>query len=150
MAQLTLNNTKIIVIDILVFYINYEKYLNLFNILRKLLQIIIVLKDIKQLKHIYKEISKNIKYNQKQSENQINRKRKRKSQFKKENKVYLLTKYLRIIKVNKKLDHKKVSLFYIKEKRSDVNFELELLNWIKIYLVFHVEKLESADSETSV
>ena len=56
-------------------------------------------------------------------------------------------KYLGIIRVNRKLDHKKVDLFYIKEKKNNVNFELELLDWIKIYPMFHVEKLKSADSE---
>ena len=35
MAQLVLNNTKIIVIEILAFYINYGRYPNLFNTLRK-------------------------------------------------------------------------------------------------------------------
>ena len=84
------------------------------------------MEDISQLKYIYKEILKDIKYNQKWSENQINRKRKKKSQLKKGNKVYFLTKYLGIIKVNRKLDYKKVGLFYIKEKRNDVNFELKL------------------------
>ena len=65
MAQLILNNVKVTVTDILVFYINYERYSNLFNILRKSLQIIIVLENISQLKYIYEEISKNIEYNQK-------------------------------------------------------------------------------------
>ena len=63
MAQFILNNIKITVIKISAFYINYDKYLNLFNILRKSLQAVIILKDIKYLKQIYKEISKNIEYN---------------------------------------------------------------------------------------
>ena len=63
MAQLTLNNVKIIIIGISVFYTNYSKYPNLFNILRKLSQTVATLKSVKQLKQIYKEILKNIKYN---------------------------------------------------------------------------------------
>ena len=86
------------------------------------------LKDVKRLKQIYKEILKNIKYNQKWSENQINKKKKKKSQLKKRDKIYLLIKYLEITWANRKLNHKKVDLFYIKEKRSNVNFKLELLN----------------------
>ena len=65
MAQLALNNTKVTVIDILLFYVNYKRYPNLFNTPRKLLQTVITLKNISQLKHIYKEILKDIKYNQK-------------------------------------------------------------------------------------
>ena len=63
MAQLVLNNIKVIVIGVSVFYINYSRYLNLFNIPKKLLQIIIALESVKQLKQIYKEILENIKYN---------------------------------------------------------------------------------------
>ena len=63
MAQLTLNNRQIIMIDESTFYINYEQHLNLFITLKNLLQVITVLKDVSQLKKLYKETSKNIKYN---------------------------------------------------------------------------------------
>ena len=48
------------------------------------------------------------------------------------------------------MDHKKVSLFYIKEKRSNVNFELELSNWIRFHFIFYIEKLEPADPKTLI
>ena len=63
MTQLILNNAKTTVTDISVFYTNYRRYSNLFNTLKKLSQVVTILKDIKQLKYIYKEISKDIKYN---------------------------------------------------------------------------------------
>ena len=55
-----------------------------------------------------------------------------------------------ITRVNRKLNHRKVGPFLVKEKKSDVNFELELSNWIRIYPVFHIEKLEPADPETPI
>ena len=47
--------------------------------------------------------------------------------------------------LNRKLDYKKIDLFIIKEKKSRINYELELLDGIKIYPVFHVLLLEFAD-----
>ena len=49
---------------------------------------------------------------------------------------------MRITQTNRKLDYKKVSFFYIKEKRSNMNFKLELLNWIRFYSVFYVKRLK--------
>ena len=68
MAQLVLNNIKATATEILVFYTNYGRHPNLFNIPKKSLQAVITLKDVKRLRQIHKEILKNIKYNQKQSE----------------------------------------------------------------------------------
>ena len=50
MAQLALNNAKITMTGFSVFYANYGRYPNLFNILRKSLQAVTALEDIKQLK----------------------------------------------------------------------------------------------------
>ena len=44
------------------FYANFGHHLNLFNILRKLLQTKIILQEVIQLKNIYKEILKDIEY----------------------------------------------------------------------------------------
>ena len=43
------------------------------------------------------------------------------------------------------MDYKKVNLFTIKKKKSKINYKLELLNNIKIYPVFYILLLESAD-----
>ena len=50
MAQLALNNMKVTVTGVLVFYTNYGRYPNLFNILRKSSQAVVALKDIKRLR----------------------------------------------------------------------------------------------------
>ena len=64
MAQLILNNTKATATEFSTFYANYDRYPNLFNTLRKLLQAVAALEDVKQLKQIHEKISKNIEYNQ--------------------------------------------------------------------------------------
>ena len=96
MIQLVLNNARVTVTGILAFFANYGRHPNLFNALRKSLQVVVALEDIKQLKQIHNKIVKDIEYNQKQSKNHINKKRKKKSQLKKRNKIYFLIKYLRI------------------------------------------------------
>ena len=59
-------------------------------------------------------------------------------------------KNLKILQSNKKLDYRKVSLFIIKIKKSNIIFELKLLKEIKIYLVFYMLLLESANPKTLI
>jgi len=69
-------------------------------------------------------------------------------QLKKGDKVYLLTKNLRITKSLKKLDHMKVGLFLIEEQKGPVNYRLRLPKDAKIHPVFYISLLELADPET--
>jgi len=64
--------------------------------------------------------------------------------------MYLLTKNLKIRKKSKKLNHVKVELFFIKEVKESVNYELDLLKNARVFLVFHISLLKSADSSTSI
>jgi hypothetical protein len=64
--------------------------------------------------------------------------------------VYLLTKNLKIRKKSKKLDHVKVESFFIKEVKESVDYELDLSRDAKVFLVFHISLLESADLSTSI
>ena len=64
--------------------------------------------------------------------------------------MYLLTKNLRMRRLIKKLDKVKVRLFFISKQISLVNFQLELLKDVKIYLVFYISLLEPADARTLV
>jgi len=79
-----------------------------------------------------------------------NKKRKMAPQLKKGDKVYLLTKNLKIKKKSKKLDHVKVEPFFIKEVKGSVNYELDLLKDAKVFLVFHISLLKSADPSTPI
>jgi hypothetical protein len=72
------------------------------------------------------------------------------SQLKERNKMYLLTKNLKIRKKSKKLDHVKVESFFIKAVKESVNYELDLPKNAKVFLVFHISLLESADPSTPI
>jgi len=72
------------------------------------------------------------------------------SQLKEKNKVYLLTKNLKIRKKSKKLDHVKVESFFIKAIKESINYELDLSKNAKVFLVFHISLLKSVDSSTSI
>jgi len=71
-------------------------------------------------------------------------------QLKKGDKMYLLTKNLKTRKKSKKLDHVKVESFFIKEVKESVNYELDLLKNARVFLVFHISLLESADPSTPI
>ena len=62
MAELALNNRTLTIIKESAFYTNYNRYPNLFNILKKSPQAEAALKKINNLKRVYKELLKNIKY----------------------------------------------------------------------------------------
>ena len=94
--------------------------------LRKSLQTASALENVSQLSKLYEKISRNIDYNQKRSELLINKKKKKESQLKEEDKIYILTKNLKITRTNKKLNYKKVDLFKIKMKKSNINYKLKL------------------------
>jgi hypothetical protein len=64
--------------------------------------------------------------------------------------MYLLTKNLKIRKKSKKLDHVKIESFFIKAIKRSVNYELDLLKNAKVFLVFHISLLESADFSTPI
>jgi len=64
--------------------------------------------------------------------------------------MYLLTKNLKIRKKSKKLDHVKVESFFIKAIKKSVNYELDLLKNARVFLVFHISLLKSADSSTPI
>ena len=79
-----------------------------------------------------------------------NKKRKMISYLKEKNKVYLLTKNLQTKKLSKKLNHKKIRLFYIKVTKEEVSYELHLSADVRIHSVFHVSLLKSVNSSTSI
>jgi hypothetical protein len=64
--------------------------------------------------------------------------------------MYLLTKNLKIRKKSKKLDHVKVKSFFIKAVKESINYELDLPKNVKVFLVFHISLLKSADLSTSI
>ena len=60
-------------------------------------------------------------------------------------KVYLISRNLRITRPNKKLDFKKIRLFKVEERISTSNYRLSLLGIMKLRTsVFHISLLELA------
>jgi len=64
--------------------------------------------------------------------------------------MYLLTKNLKIRKKSRKLNHVKIESFFIKEVKRSVNYELDLLKNVRVFLVFYISLLKSVDPSTPI
>ncbi len=64
--------------------------------------------------------------------------------LKKEEKVYLIQKNIKIKRLSNKLDNRKLGLFKIKKVIKLVNYKLSLLRIINIHLIFYILLLERA------
>ncbi len=92
-----------------------------------------------------KKIYNNISRIQKKSVKYQNKKQKTISQLKERDKIYLFTKNLRTKKLNKKLKYIKVGSFFVKKTKKSVNYKLDLFKNVKIFSVFYILLLKSAD-----
>jgi hypothetical protein len=72
------------------------------------------------------------------------------SRFRKGDLVYLLRRNIKTIRPSDKLDYKKFGPFKVKRNIKDINYELYLLLTIRIYPIFHIFLLESADPDTLI
>ena len=147
MTQLTLNVKVSNIIKTTFFFANFKKKSNLFEKSRNQISI----KATIMKENIIKTIRENIFKMQRKSTKYQNKKRKMTPLLKKGDKVYLFTKNLKINKKkSKKLDHVKVESFFIKIIKGRINYELNLLENAKIFLVFHISILKSIHSKTSI
>lgn len=69
--------------------------------------------------------------------------------MKKGDSVYLSRRNIKTKRPNDKLDYKKLGLFKIIEKISEVNYKLDLPDTMRIYPVFHITLLELALERTT-
>ena len=147
MAQLTLNVKISNTTKATPFFANFEKESNLFGKPRNQVSIEATMRK----GNIIKGIQDNISKMQESSTAYQNKKRKTAPLLKKGDKVYLLTKNLKINKKrSKKLDHIRVEPFFIKDVKGRVNYELDLPVDARIFSVFHVFVLEPAHPETPI
>ena len=147
MAQLILNVKVLNITKVIFFFANFEKKSNLFERSRNQISIEATITK----RNLIKIIQNNISKMQASSTIYQNKKRKMAPQLKEGNKVYLLTKNLKINKRrSKKLDHVKIEPFFIKVVKGRVNYELNLLVDVKIFLVFHIFVLKSTHSNTLI
>jgi len=146
MAQLALNAKISDTTKVTFFFANFDKEPNLFDREKNHLTAQSTIERVATLKKIHD----NITSMQIRSAKYQNKKRKMASQLKKRNKIYLLTKNLKIRKKSKKLNHVKVESFFIKAVKKSVNYELDLPKNARVFLVFHISLLKSVDSSTPI
>ena len=147
MTQLILNAKVSNITKVTSFFVNFGREPNLFGRSRNQISIEATIVKGERIKAIQDNIFKM----QEGSAAHQNKRRKTTPLLKKGDKVYLLTKNLKINKKrSKKLDHVKVESFFIKEIKGRVNYELNLLDDARVFLVFHIFMLESAHSNTSI
>ena len=147
MTQLTLNAKVSNITKVTSFFANFEKKSNLFEKSKNQISIEATITK----ENTIKTIQNNILKMQASSIIYQNKKRKTTPLLKKRNKVYLLTKNLKINKrKNKKLDHVKVESFFIKIVKERINYELNLLVDARIFFVFHISILKLVHSKTLI
>ena len=147
MAQLILNAKVSNITKATLFFANFEKKSNLLRRSRNQISIEATITKENTIKMIQNNISKM----QRSSTIYQNKKRKTTPLLKKGNKIYLLTKNLKISKKrSKKFDHVKVESFFIKIIKGRTNYELNFFIDAKIFLVFHISMLKSTHSNTSI
>ncbi len=100
------------------------------------------------MKSLYRDIQHTISEANITIKKLVNRKRKLGPQLKKGDKVYLLIKNLKGIRLSRKLDYIKVGLFLVIRNKGPINYKLQLLPNAKIYLVFYILILELVDPNT--
>ena len=130
------------------FFTNYRKNPNSFLQLREGPNAEKALVKAKELKQVHNQLTETIKETNEKVRQQANKSRKDGPQLKKGDKVYLLTRNLKIKRLSKKLDHVKVGPFLIIEERGPVNYKLDLLKDSKRHPIFHISLLEPVDPNT--
>lgn len=147
MAQLALNAKVSDTTKVTPYFANYGREPNLFGRERKHLAAQSAIERVETLKKVHD----NIVNMQTRSAKYQNKKRKMAPQLKEGDKVYLLTKNLKVKKPRrKKLDHVRVGPFLIKAVKGPVNYELDLPKDAKVFPVFHISLLEPADPSTPI
>ena len=149
MTQLAYNNSDSETIKRSLFFANYEKNSNLFLKLHQYLTSNTAIVQAEHMKEIHTTLTKQIKSANTSMMKYVNQKQKTAPQLKMRDKIYLLTKNLRVKKSRIcKLDHVRVRSFLIEKIKKSINFQLQLSADVKIHSVFHIFLLESADTET--
>ena len=100
-----------------------------------------------KLKDLYQELLRDIKWINQCMILYANRSRLGGSRLRKSDLVYLLRRNIKIIRLNDKLDLKKIGLFKIKRSIRDISFEFELPLIMRIHPIFHLLLLKPAYSD---
>ena len=133
------------------FFANYEFKSNIHKKLRRFAEIIQkITLQIKQLQLLYKELQKNIQFLVKRFVLYVNEKRNKEFILKEKDKVYLLRRNIKTKKLSNKLNHTKLKSFNILKIKKSINYKLNLSAFMRIYSIFHIFLLKSADPDTLI
>ena len=105
---------------------------------------------VQQAQVIKELMTRNIDFMIEKTTYHANKHRFENSNLKKKNKIYMLRKNIATSRSNKKLDQIKIESFEIVRNIRDINYELKLLDQMKIHLVFHKSFLKSTSTEVSI
>jgi len=64
--------------------------------------------------------------------------------------MYLFIKNLKTRKLSKKLNYIKVELFFVKKTKKSINYKLDLLKNVKVFLIFYILLLKLTNSIMSL
>jgi hypothetical protein len=104
--------------------------------------------QVKHLRELQKQLQLDIKFLAQRISVYYNKKRLERPRFREGNKVYLVRRNIRIIRLSDKLNYRKFKLFKIIRYVKGTSFKLQLLLTIKIHPVFYIFLLEPAYSKT--
>ena len=148
MTQISYNNFVNATIQETLFYAKHE-YNSILNRLSKVSKER-VSQTVQQVQVIKELMTRNIDFMIEKATYHANKHRFEDSNLKKRNKVYVLRKNIATSRSSKKLDQIKIESFEIVKNIRDINYELRLLDQMKIYLVFHKSLLESTSKKISI
>ena len=109
-----------------------------------------VSQTVQQVQVIKELMTRNIDFMIEKTMYHANKHRFEDSNLKKRNKVYVLRKNIATSRSSKKLDQIKIESFEIVKNIRNINYELKLLDQMKIHLVFHKSLLEFASAKVSI
>ena len=133
------NNATTKIINMLLFFANYEFKSEILKESRRFIEIVQKITiQIKQLTLLHKELQKEIQFLAKRSALYVNKKRNKNFILEEKNKVYLLRRNIKTKRLSNKLNHIKLKLFRILKTKKSVNFKLNLLTLMRIHSVFHI------------
>ena len=150
-AQFAYNSTENSTTKMSPFYANYgynpEPYRDVINKAETLLDADTTARKIKGLQE---QLRRDISFYALRMKRYYDKGRRDAPTLKRGDKVYLLRCNIRTKRPSNKLDFKKIGPFEVLEKRSTVNYKLELPKGMRIHPVFHISLLEPAPKNAKI
>jgi hypothetical protein len=144
LAQFAYNSAESEPIKCSPFFANYGFEPEIHRVPRQGLEVPKAVRQTEELKALHEQLRKELHFTQERMSKYANQKRLKGPTFREGSRVFLLRRNIKTRRPSDKLDHKKLGPFRVKKVISDVNYELDLPNTMKIHPIFHVSMLEPA------